>query len=316
MIILKRWHNGIFLGVMLVAMSFVLLTRSYFQVSLQDQQQISIEVPKTKLNAEHIKPFLFGFSPLVADLIWIYSVVEMDLQLKKPHDYNFYYMLVHLMTDLDPHFEPLYFYTAYQFMFGTQGTKRHMQGVDDAQEVLLKGWDFYINRTYEWTHYHRNWLIPQMIGFHYYFEYKDKEKALPYFEYIAHHVPQAPQLYRTFASHIYKELNQTDQMSLVLENILLQEILTDQMSLTENKGLKERIRERLINLQGGIDSKDQVDAFIEQIKQKSQSIVNIWLDEYPYLTLMQFLSIHPHVYREKLISDIDLLDILFYQGEI
>ncbi|MCB0272282.1 MAG: hypothetical protein KDD46_04650 [Bdellovibrionales bacterium] len=273
---------------------------------------------KIRLNAENIRPFLFGFEPLVADLLWIYSTVEMDIMLPSQEEYNLYYMIAHLSTDLDPYFEPLYIYTANQFLFGRQGREGYPEALQDSQDILLKGWNFYINRTEEWDHYSRFWIIPQLIGFNYYFEYKNLEKALPYYEFIANHVPHAPPMYRTFAAEIYKKLNRKEDNIKLLENVLAQETLEEQLALNrDNEELKEKIRLKMIQVQGGSISKEEIDAYLDKVMRRSQRIVEEWATNYQYLTFPIFLSLHSKLYQENLSSDIRVYDVLFnHQGDI
>lgn len=296
-----------------IAIFSIATLRPYFMDSTRFVESTTKEpFPKIRLNAENMKPFLFGFHPLVADLIWIYTTVEMDLMLPTQEEYNQYYMLSHLATDLDPYFSPIVIYSANQFLFGRQGKRGYDEAIADSQEMLLKGWDFYINRTEEWDHYDRFWVIPQLIGFNYYFELNEKEKALPYYEFIANHVPHAPALYRTFAAEIYKKLNRKDENLNVLENVLAKETLMDQLTLNRNnEQLKKNIRKKMINIQGGIIAQEEVDQYIASLQNKTVSILNTWYEQYPYLTFEQFVSLHAEVYQDKLSSDVSMFEVMF-----
>ncbi|MCB1198099.1 MAG: hypothetical protein KDK51_06980 [Deltaproteobacteria bacterium] len=316
---MNKWLKILGLGLLvLFCLNLIALQRIYFMAGdpFEYPADYKPKLMKVRLNAENVKPFLFGYSSLVADLLWIYTIVEMDLKLPSQKEYNLYYTLTHLFTDLDPYFEPLYIYGSSQFMFGRQGTSKQKEALDDSHEVLLKGWEFYLNRTEEWNHFHQYWMIPQLLGFNYYFEYNEKEKALPYYEYIANHVPHAPPLYRTFAGEIYKNLNQKDENMAFLESVLMKETLIEQLSLNrDNEEVKERIRRKMIYMQGGAVSQEAVDLYIQKAMEKSQSIFEIWRNQYPYLTIEDFVSLHPEVYNGKLASDVSMFEVLFHPDE-
>jgi hypothetical protein len=301
---------------LLMAFSFcmVFVFRPYFLIELEDRfPQPDSGLVHQRLNADAIKPLLFGFEGLLADLIWIYGIVEVDIVLTGDKNYSDFYTLTHLATDLDPYFEPICIYDASRLSF-SRNIADAPYAAKDSLELLSKCWDFYINRTQDWEHYERYWMIPQMIGFSYYFDYDDKVKALPYFEYIAKNVDNAPSLYRTFAAEIQRQLDRKGENQNTLESIFAREVLAQQLRLNHgDKDLEEKIRTKLIKL-GGIENKEMIEQEIQRLQANIQRLLKQWTEQYPYLTLNDFLMLHPEAYLDELASDIDFSTIMV-QGE-
>jgi|GEM_PF-5425903 len=315
---MMKFSKIVLLVSFVLAFGLILYVRPFFmgQGSFLEVPSSSMHKKPSKLQVNNIKPFLFGFEPLMADVVWIYTMAEMDLMLPSEKEYQRYYTLAHLATDLDPRFEPLYLFMANQLMFGRQGTDTHERVTKDAKDLLQKGWDFYLNREEDWQHYPQYWMIPQMIGFYYYLEQKDPERALPYYEYIAHHVPHAPALYKTMVSSMYEKLNREDQSMKFLENALLRESLQGQLKMyRDNQDVIEKIEKKLKVLnQDGI-SQAAIAEMVQKMRDKSQAVFETWMDAYPYLTFELFLQLHPEIFLPKSLAELDMNDLIFQDRE-
>lgn len=136
-----------------------------------------------------------GYNQITADIIWSQAVQYYGGYRKGDHDLAYFEGLIHLVTDLDPHF-------VFPYRFGALVLSQDMEAFDRGIGVLRKG--MHRNPT--------NWELPFEIGFLYFVDARDPDMAARYFD-LASRMPDAPDLARRFAAFVYSRAGH-DEMSI------------------------------------------------------------------------------------------------------
>jgi hypothetical protein len=136
-----------------------------------------------------------GYNQITADVIWSQAVQYYGGYRKGDHDLAYFEGLIHLVTDLDPHF-------IFPYRFGALVLSQDMEAFDRGIGILRKG--MHHNPT--------KWELPFEIGFLYFVDAGDPDMAARYFE-LASRMPDAPDLARRFAAFVYSRAGH-DEMSI------------------------------------------------------------------------------------------------------
>jgi len=136
-----------------------------------------------------------GYKQITADVIWSQAVQYYGGYRKGDHDLAYFEGLIHLVTDLDPHF-------VFPYRFGALVLSQDMEAFDRGIRILRKG--MHHNPT--------KWELPFEIGFLYFVDAGDPDMAARYFE-LASRMPDAPDLARRFAAFVYSRAGH-DEMSI------------------------------------------------------------------------------------------------------
>ena len=154
------------------------------------------------LEGEKIKPLLLGHEALLADLIWVRTLGYFGDQVTSGGHFEYLEKLVNLATDLDPRFERIYIWAGAVMMYNSGRISK--EKIHASNRVLEKGWDYIRNDSLGWRHDKRYWMIPQMLGFNYAIELKDRKKGAPYIAAVSR-IPESPPVYKTWAATLFRK---------------------------------------------------------------------------------------------------------------
>jgi len=172
--------------------------------------------------APYLEHFTFGYSELVADLLWLRTIQDVDhceRPIKKEEDCvnSWVYRMVDKITDLSPHFRIIYA-TVPLLLSMTVGDS------EGAIQLLEKGL----------RHFPNDWPILYRGGYLYLFEVGDKLKAAEYFERAQKN--GGPDWLASYATRLYSEVGRLE-----LADKLIREYEKGGLS----EGLLERMRSHL-----------------------------------------------------------------------
>jgi len=162
-----------------------------------------------------------GYNQITADIIWSQAVQYYGGYRKGDHDLAYFEGLIHLVTDLDPHF-------IFPYRFGALVLSQDMEAFDRGIAVLRKG--MHHNPT--------NWELPFAIGFLYFVDVGNPDMAARYFD-LASRMPGAPDLARRFAAFVYLRAGHNEM------SIRMWEVLRETTDEPYMKELAERYLEKL-----------------------------------------------------------------------
>ncbi len=169
------------------AMLLFLLAGSLAPQSYQNLNISKQEIAKT-FKTDLFMIFNLGLKRAYADLLWIQTLLESDLEHYKKSDLNSWmYHRFNVVTDLDP-----YFLQAYQF--GGQYLSVIKDDDQGALEIYKKGLNYYPN----------DFLLNFYLGTHYYLELDDSENALTHYD-IASQDSKAPFFLRSLVARLMAE---------------------------------------------------------------------------------------------------------------
>ena len=165
----------------------------------------------------------------VADLLWIKTLIDADLEVYQKADLgSWMYIRFNTISDLDPNFRENYFY-------GGQYLMIVKDDINGAHELFKKGLQLYPN----------DYDLNYQMGFLHAFELHDTKAAYKYFDRIKTH-PSRPEFFDTFftklASHV---LGPSDAYHFALKQY---EQYTD-----DNNPIKQRLKIYLYSLKADLD---------------------------------------------------------------
>tara|TARA_B100001971_G_scaffold209115_1_gene232097 strand:+ start:1123 stop:1932 length:810 start_codon:yes stop_codon:yes gene_type:complete len=148
-----------------------------------------------------------GYKRMVADLLWIATLLESDLSHYKRKDLNnWMFLRFKSITDLDPKFLQAY-------SFGGQYLNIIKDDVEGAAYLFDKGLSYYPN----------NYSLNFNGGYLYAFELAEYERAVKLYERIRHH-PSAPKFIDSLIAKLkFKETGDLETTYKVLEEMLRNE---------------------------------------------------------------------------------------------
>jgi hypothetical protein len=138
---------------------------------------ISISKQNSSLNFDNtfLKFSSFGHHRFIADLLWITTLIESDLEHYKKDDLNSWmYLRFNTITDLD---EKRY----YPYSFGARYLSIIKDDLKGAEKIFLKGLE----------HFQNDYQLNYNLAFLYIFEKNEVDKSVPFLERIKDH-PKAP----------------------------------------------------------------------------------------------------------------------------
>lgn len=236
--------------------------------------------------ASHLRPFLLGHEGFVADLYWIKTLGYVGDRMLAGRKVERLEALVDLMTDLDPRFEQVYIWAGAFLMYS--GGAISKEKIEASNRMLEKGWRRIQNNPTPYRHAPNYWMIPQMIGFNYAMELKDKARGAPFIA-AAARLPGAPDLYKTFAATLFQKGGRPEEGARFLEDMLAVETLQSQLENTEDTTVQKRIRVRLEfylrRLYGEQAALQRLNLLEAQIRQ----LVGEWRETFPYLPFDLYL---------------------------
>lgn len=128
--------------------------------------EVSKQESAVNLATEIYQYFTFGQTRIVADLLWIQTLLESDLEHYKQKDLNSWmYQRFNNISILDPKF-------IHNYWFGGQYLSVVKDDDIGAEKIYLKGLSFYPNDA----------ILNFNIGAHYIHELGEPGKAIPYYE--------------------------------------------------------------------------------------------------------------------------------------
>jgi tetratricopeptide (TPR) repeat protein len=141
-----------------------------FRLRAAERREELPQFERIGFQGKFLKRYSFGFDNLIADLIWIQLIQEASHEPVKSDDLSWEYAQVDAVTALDHRF-------THAYSFGAVFVSIFRQDIAGAEKILRK----WVKRQ------PRNWRAHYMLGFHYYDNVQDYEKA-------SHHVLQAATL--------------------------------------------------------------------------------------------------------------------------
>lgn len=138
-------------------------------------------------SGKFIEQTSLGYREVAADWVWFQAVQYFGGYAKGQHDLAYFSGLIDIVTDLDPHF-------LFPYIFGAIVMSQDMGDLERGVEVLQTGM-------------RRNptaWEFPFEIGFLYYVDAHDTERAAHYFA-LASRLPGGGDRARRFAAFVYSK---------------------------------------------------------------------------------------------------------------
>jgi hypothetical protein len=242
-------------------------------------------VPKASL----VRPFMLGHASFLADLIWIRTLGYFAGEFYGKKRYTYLLDLLNLATDLDPRFERVYIWAGAALMYNTGRISK--EKILASSRFLEKGWRRIQEDPVGWRHDPRYWMIPQMIGFNYAVELHDKVRGAPYIA-AAGRIPGSPDLYKTWASTLYRRAGQLEKGAEVLEDMLAIETLNAQLSDVKESEVRDRIRGRLEYFYKRLYGKGGEER-LRLLEVKIRQLISQWRESFSYIDLDLFLILRP-----------------------
>lgn len=236
--------------------------------------------------ARTIQPLLLGHEAFLADLVWIRTVGYFADEFFGRHRYTYLERLLEFVTDLDPRFEKAYIWAGAILMY--RGGAISKEKIMASTRILEKGWQKIVNDPVGWRHIPEYWMIPQMIGFNYAIEMKDKRRGAPYIA-AAGRIPGSPEIFKTWAATLFKRAGEWEEGTRTLEAMLAVETLQAQLKTVEGEGVKAEIRNRLHFYYSRLYGPEGAKARIKLLEQQIQRLLSEWREEFPSVPFGLFL---------------------------
>jgi tetratricopeptide (TPR) repeat protein len=213
----------LFLAFCLFVFAGIIHQRNTKPIVVIEKQQSAIN-----LNQNILLFFNLGNKRLLADLLWIQTLLESDQDHYKKNDLNSWMYLRFLsISSLDPKFYENY-------MYGGLYLSIVKDDVLGAAEIFEKGLAFY-PKDYKLNYY---------AGFNYYFEQGNFEKGLIYLERIKNH-PKAPPFIKLIVGKLKFETSQNADIALTF--------LKNEYNESKDEFLKQKIKSDIYALQAETD---------------------------------------------------------------
>ncbi len=220
---MKKWYRSILFIIAGTLIYTSLFATQKKLTSLKDdtwfKERMSY-LPQT----EKIKPYLLGFSSTYANYLWIKTMLYFGGHYETDKDYTWLVTMVDMVTRLNP-----YFYPAYEFA-GVM-LPAHMNDLDAARIILNRG-IMYLGAEKS--------SLPFYLGWIYYDNYNDPEKAALYLS-LAAQCKNAPPFYAGLAATLYRDAGKRD---------LALEFLYSAYYSSENPAVRKTIKNKIEELGG------------------------------------------------------------------
>jgi hypothetical protein len=286
----------------LLLMSFLGILISSQHLKLIESEMAEEETVFYLPRPEMIRPLLLGNEGFLADLVWIRTVGYFGDEFLGRKRFRYLEGLLDFATDLDPRFERVYIWAGAILMY--RGGAITKEKILASVRILEKGWQRIQNDAVGWRHTPDYWMIPQMIGFNYAVELRDKKRGAPYIA-ATGRIPGSPSIYRTWAATLYKKSGDLEEGTRLLEDMLAVETLQAQLRLVEGEGIQEEIRNRLnyyyTRLYGEKGAKERLKILEARIAQ----LLTAWKEQMPFIPFDLFLVLRndPENAEEEAVAD-------------
>jgi hypothetical protein len=178
---------------------------------------ISKENTAININREFIRIFSFGHKKLISSIYWILTLLESDEEkIKNSQNHSWMYHRFKTISSLDPRFYQNYLYGGI-----------YLSVIKDDLEGAAKIFDLGLEQ------YPDDYYLNYQSGFNLYFEMDDLKGGLIRLQKIQHH-PRAPERIKFLVSKLQFETTKNYDSTL--------EFLMHNLSITQDKNLKEKIR--------------------------------------------------------------------------
>lgn len=209
---------------------FTLLVASGLLKNINQLPTIKISKQESALNFSHdfIRIFSTGQTRLVADLLWITTLLESDLDHYKNKDLNSWlFHRFNTITNIDPLF-------LRNYQFGGQYLSIIKDDLIGASNIFLKGLSYFEN----------DYTLNFQIGYLYSFELFDYEKAYFYLDKVKNH-PSAPRYIKSILNKLkFKSTGDLD---------LAYQLTKHTLSETTDQILIDKLKSDLYSLKATID---------------------------------------------------------------
>ncbi len=236
--------------------------------------------------SDWIRPMLLGHEAFLADLVWIRTLGYFADELFGMKKFSYLEDLISFSVDLDPRFEKIYMWAGAVLMY--RGGSISRDKIEASTRILEKGWRYIQNEAVGWKHDPQYWMIPQMIGFNYAIELKDKKRGAPYIAATAR-IPGSPDIYKTWAATLYKRAGEWEEGSKVLESMLAIETLQSQLESVKDESIKQKIRDRLTLYYAKIYGKEAAIERIRDFETRLGEFLIEWRGALPYVSFPLFM---------------------------
>lgn len=258
------------------------------QLQVSQTNWASHEAAMILPSAKVIRPLFLGFENVGADFFWIKTLGYFVDEILTHGKLTYLSQLIHRVVDLDPRFEKVYIWAGGAIMYS--GGAITQEKVRACNAVLEKGWKFIQADPIGWKHREDYWLIPQMIGFNYAFELRDKEKGAPFIE-AASKIPGIPRQFQTWGAYLYNKSGHLDKGIDVLEHLYTVEVLRSQLEGLGEGEAKDHLKGKLIYYYKKMHGEKNAQAKIEHLQKQVQTLIFLWQKEFYYVPFEQFLML-------------------------
>lgn len=216
----------------LVTTVLVLIVGLHFVQLQLDQQKAA--TPKLQRfmylpHGQYLRVAALGYEQVMADLLWIQTIQAMGERTVSEEAGHWIYHALEVITDLDPAF--VHVYEAGGIALATLVTH-----IDESNRILEKGMRY--NPTV--------WQLPFYLGFNYYFEFHDDQKAADYIA-RASRLPGAPAYLAPLAARLYVSARDPQDAVDFLAQVYVQTTDENIKKILEQR-LKELVVERDLQL--------------------------------------------------------------------
>ncbi len=229
------------------------------------------------------------YEELLADLVWVKSVLYFAEQLVDKGDYRHLESILNTVIDLDPRFAEAYIWAGSAFIYN--GRLITTESIRKSNAILKRGWDFYQESLIKWKVPSNFWRVPFMIGFNYEVELRERGKGLDYLREAAR-FDNVPKHIRTWAATMYRRRGKEAEALDVLYDQLTLEALYGHLKLVYSEQQREEILARIKRIYA-LDEQRRFDAkTIEELQQRRSLAYEIYLRDFDYLPFTFFELIY------------------------
>lgn len=211
------------LGTCLLGAALYIHARSQKPEIVISKQQSAVNV-----NTLFLQLASLGNTRLVADILWIQTLIESDLEkFQGDSKNNWMFLRFNSISILDPKFYENYLY-------GGQYLSIIKDDPQSAEKIFAKGLQFYAN----------DYMLNFNQGFNYYFELNDIEKGLVHLERIKDH-PDAPGYLTSLLIKLKHQINQNPKDTILL--------LKEAYDKTQDQALRNKLAHDIYSIKATID---------------------------------------------------------------
>lgn len=242
------FKNRTLVFVSLIIFIFPVLYLTQFRIDSYKSDLAAIDDLGTIPSSDILKAVSLNQKALIADILWLKAIQYIGEKKQSEKGWAWFYHNINVITDLDPNF-----YLAYQFsgLILTVFANR----TDQSIAILKKGV----------KHNPDNWFMYFLLGYNYFNELKDYNKAAFYIK-QASLIKGSPEFLKFFATRLYSSAGNPENGIIFTESLLIK-TTDEEMKTNLLKRLKILYIERDLNF---LNSK--VAEYIDIYKKNPSSI--------------------------------------------